>query len=428
MIISRIQVLNYGCLRYVDVPLGRFQALIGPNASGKSTLMDAIKFVSDVVRDGVDKACVTRTANFADLVWERPDEPERQRFEIALEFDLPDEVRDLLPSERGYCVFRYEMTVGIDAERDRVCLLEERGALQTASPRQSRQLAFFPSPDTPPQTIMQRRQGQRQGRRTVFSKSETGRSRFNEETVKATGSVNWNPGISLNTDRSMLSILPDYDDKYPASTRAMTYLRDKVVPLSLNSEMMRQASRPGAGAAFRPDGSNMPWVADDLLKRDPWRAKHWIGHIQCALDGFKSVRVVDRPDDRHKYLMLKYDTGLEVPSWKASDGTLRLLALTMLAYMPPAPGLYMIEEPENGIHPGAMEAVFQSLSWVYDAQVLVATHAPEFVAVADIKDLLCFGKTDAGVVDIMPGESHPYLREWQYETDLGTFFASGLLA
>ena len=426
MIINRIQVLNYGCLRYVDVPLGRFQVLIGPNASGKTTLMDAIKFVADVVRDGVDAAVQARTANFADLVWERPAGPERQRFEIALEFELPEEVRDLLPAEHNYSVFRYEMTVGIDAEKARVCLLEERGALQAATPRLTRQLSFFPSPDAPPPTIMQRRQGR--GRRTVFSKSETGRSRFNDETVKVTGSVNWNPGISLNADRSMLSILPDYDDKYPASTRAMTYLRDKIVPLSLNSAMMRQASRPGAGVAFRPDGSNIPWVADDLLKQDPRRAKHWIGHIQCTLDGFQSLKVIEREDDRHKYLMLKYDNGLEVPSWKASDGTLRLLALTMLAYIPQVSGLFVIEEPENGIHPGALEAVFQSLSSVYDAQVLLATHSPEFVTVADIKDLLCFGKTAAGIVDITPGETHPYLREWQYETDLGTFFASGILA
>lgn len=426
MIINRIQVLNYGCLRYVDVPLGRFQVLIGPNASGKSTLMDAIKFVSDVVRDGVDAAVQARTANFADLIWERPDEPERQRFEVALEFDLPDDVLALLPEEHGYRIFRYEMAVGIDREKGRVGLLEERGVLQAAAERQFRQLSFFPSPTAPPLTIMQRRQGQ--GRRTVFSKSETGRSRFNDETVQKTGSVNWSPGLNLNADRSALSILPDYDDKYPASTGVMTYLRDKVIPLSLNSERMRQASRPGMGIELRPDGSNIPWVADDLLKSAPQRAQHWVRHIKCALAGFKAVRVIDRPDDRHKYLMLKYDNDLEVPSWKASDGTLRLLALTMLAYMTPAPGLYMIEEPENGIHPGAMQAVFHSLSSVYDAQVLLATHSPEFVAVANIKNLLCFGKTAAGIVDITQGETHPYLRDWQCETDLGTFFASGILA
>lgn len=51
--IRRIQALNYRCLRYVDVSLDRFHVLIGPNASGKSTLFDAIAFVGDLVRDGL---------------------------------------------------------------------------------------------------------------------------------------------------------------------------------------------------------------------------------------------------------------------------------------------------------------------------------------------------------------------------------------
>ena len=88
----------------------------------------------------------------------------------------------------------------------------------------------------------------------------------------------------------------------------------------------------------------------------------------------------------------------------------------------------MVEEPENGIHPGALEELYNSLSCVYDAQVLLASHSPLFVTVADVDKLFCFGKTTEGLVDIVPGSSHPYLREWQHETDLGTFFALGLLA
>ena len=38
--IRRIQALNFRCLRYVDVELDRFHILVGPNASGKSTLFD----------------------------------------------------------------------------------------------------------------------------------------------------------------------------------------------------------------------------------------------------------------------------------------------------------------------------------------------------------------------------------------------------
>ena len=425
MIINRIQVLNYGCLRYVDVPMDRFHVLIGPNASGKSTLMDAIKFVSDVVRDGVSAACERRTANFADLVWGRPGEPEKQRFEIALEFDLPDEVIKLLPSERNYRIFRYELLVGVELETSRVSLLSERGALRSEMSQDLKQPLFFPEPDIPPHTLGG---GRPRGQRTIFSKGETGRSRFNDETVKESGSVNWNLGLNLSPDRSALSILPDHDDKYPASTRAMVFLRDKVTPLFLSSERMRQASPPGTGVDMRSDGSNLPWVADAMMTQVPDKAREWISHIQLALNGLEDVKIIDRPDDRHKYLMLEYSNRLEVPSWKVSDGTLRLLALTMLAYTPQSSGLYMIEEPENGIHPGALQDVFDSLSSVYDAQVLLASHSPEFVAIANVRQLLCFGKTETGVVDIVPGDSHPRLRDWQYETDLGTFFASGLLA
>ena len=425
MIISRVQVLNYGCLRYVDVLMSRFHVLIGPNATGKSTLMDAIKFVSDVVKDGVDAACVKRTSNFADLVWGRPVNPEDQRFEIALEFDLPDDVRELMPEQHPFNIFRYEIAVSPNLETGKVGISEEKGVLLLKSRSEVRQPSFFPSADFLPGTTMQK---PARGRRTVFRKSETGRSRFNEETVKESGSVNWNPGLNLSSDRSAMSILPDHDDKYPASTRAMVHLRDQVIALSLNSERMRQASRPGVGIELRPDGSNIPWVADVLLKQEPELADDWIGHIQYTLAGFQSVKVIDRPDDRHKYLMLKYDNGLEVPSWKASDGTLRFLALTLLAYMPQATGLYMIEEPENGIHPGALQSVFHSLSSVYDAQVLLATHSPEFVAIADVEHLLIFGKTVDGVVDIVSGPSHPRLKEWKNEIDLGTFFAMGILA
>ena len=284
---------------------------------------------------------------------------------------------------------------------------------------------MFPDPLSPMASIMQR---QAPGTRMVFSKSNTGRSRYHPETVNDPGTQGWRPAFSLSADRSAMSILPDNVADYPVTTRVSSYLRDSVMGLSLNSERMRKASRPGVGVDFLPDGSNIPWVVGRMKEHAPELAEDWIGHVQGALRGFDSVEVIDRPDDRHKYLMLKYSNGLAIPSWKASDGTLRLLALTVLAYMPQAHGLYMVEEPENGIHPGALQDVFDSLASVYDAQVLLATHSPEFVAIANVNHLLCFGKTEDGVVDIIPGSAHPRLLKWRNETDLGTFFASGVLA
>jgi predicted ATPase len=89
--------------------------------------------------------------------------------------------------------------------------------------------------------------------------------------------------------------------------------------------------------------------------------------------------------------------------------------------------VYLIEEPENGIHPRAVESVFQSLSSVYGAQILLATHSPVVLATAKPKDVLCFAKTAAGITDIVRGDEHPSLRNWQQETNLGELFAAGVL-
>lgn len=87
----------------------------------------------------------------------------------------------------------------------------------------------------------------------------------------------------------------------------------------------------------------------------------------------------------------------------------------------------MIEEPENGIHPSAVETVFQSLSSVYNAQVLVATHSPVILGVADVAKVLCFKKTPAGATDVLRGDQHPALKDWKGEVNLSVLFAGGVL-
>jgi predicted ATPase len=111
----------------------------------------------------------------------------------------------------------------------------------------------------------------------------------------------------------------------------------------------------------------------------------------------------------------------------ASDGTLRLLALTLPAYLQDFHGVYLIEEPENGIHPRAIETMFQSLSSVYGAQILMATHSPVILSIVDAERILCFAKTMEGATDIVRGNEHPALKEWRGETNLGVLFAGGVL-
>src|SRR4030043_247538 len=119
---------------------------------------------------------------------------------------------------------------------------------------------------------------------------------------------------------------------------------------------------------------------EEIIK-DPKNFNNWILHLQSALPDLESIETVEREDDKHCYLVLKYTGGLRVSSWMASDGTLRLLALTIPAYLKNLKGVYLIEEPENGIHPRAIESMLQSLSSVYDAQILLATHSPIILSI-----------------------------------------------
>ena len=140
---------------------------------------------------------------------------------------------------------------------------------------------------------------------------------------------------------------------------------------------------------------------------------------RSALPDLREVEIVERPEDRHRYLVVEYDSGLRAPSWVVSDGTLRLLALTLLAYSPAAGKILLIEEPENGIHPRAVETVYQALSAVYDAQVLCASHSPVVLGMAKPEVVLCFAKSADGATDVVRGTEHPRLRDWKGALDLG---------
>jgi len=198
--------------------------------------------------------------------------------------------------------------------------------------------------------------------------------------------------------------------------------------LALSGEDMRRPCPPGRTRGFLPDGSNLPLVVHQLETQHEERFQSWIRHVREALPDLDSITTRERDEDRHRYLVIKYVTGLEAPSWLVSDGTLRLLALTLLPYLPDLAGVYLIEEPENGIHPRAVETVYQSLSSVYGAQVLLASHSPVVLSMATLDQVLCFARTKEGETDIVPGKDHPRLREWKGSADLGTLLAAGVLA
>lgn len=417
--ISLVDALGFRALRNLEQPLDPFHVLVGPNASGKTTFLDVIAFLSRVVSDGLEAAVRERTSNPVDLVFGRAG----KGFQLAIELKIPDDLRAKLAISE-HDTIRYEVAIAVEPE---LSFEAEKVVLLTRDVPVHRQIEMFPEEPRPRSSLLT---PETRGVRATINKVHGGNDNFYSETHSEPGK-GWTVAYKLGVYKSALGNLPEDESKFPVSTWLKKTLSDGVQQLVLNSLAIRRASPPGQPRGFRPDGSNLPWVVADLeerASRGDSRLADWIAHVRTALPDLVGIRTVERPDDRHRYLMFRYESGVEVPSWMASDGTLRLLALTLPAYLPEFRGIYLIEEPENGIHPRAVETVFDSLSSVYDAQILVASHSPVMLSLARPKNVLCFAKTVDGAVAVVRGSEHPALREWRGETDLGTLFAAGVLS
>lgn len=423
--VTRIEALGYRSLRYVSRHLKPFHVLVGANASGKSTFLDVVAFLGDIVRVGVEIALQGdthlgiphRAPDAKHLTWMRRGE----RIEIAVEVGIPPDRRRGLQGNSSSEVCRYEVALDV---RGPLRLVAEALWLKPAGQRVgSQQVSLFPDPDEPPETIVrQPKTTAPRGWKKVVSRSdEPERVMFHSETS------GWKTPHRLGTDKAALASLPEDEDRFPVATWFREMLQRGVQRLTLSSEDMRRPSPPSRSREYLPDGSNLPHVIHTLETEQPPRFEQWVRHVREALPDVDTITTREREEDRHRYLILRYRNGLEAPSWLVSDGTLRLLALTLLAYQPNLSGLYLIEEPENGIHPLAVEAVFQSLSSAYGAQVLLASHSPVIVSMAELDQVLCFANSPEKGTAVVPGDKHPRLSNWKGEVDHGTLLASGIL-
>jgi len=419
-VIARIEALNYRCLHYVCQEMDPFLVLVGPNASGKSTFLDTMGLLRDLLRDGLASAVQNRSPDIRALTWKGI----ADRFELAIELVIPPDRRERLP-KANYERARYEVAIGINPSRE-LAILGENLWLRPHTDKRNesaQQQVLFPDLKALPEAlvIQEGRHTPEGWKKVLTKKSESGNDYFLSETT------HWNNPFRLGPQKLALANLPEDEERFPVATWVKRMLMEGTQRLVLNSEAMRKPAPPGSPTDFQPDGSNLPWVIEALQGRAPESFRRWVEHLQTALTDLETVVTIERPEDRHRYLQIVYRNGCRLPSWVVSDGTLRLLALTLIAYLEGPPRIYLIEEPENGIHPLAVETLFQSLSSAYSVQILCASHSPVILSRAKPEQLLCFAKNEEGSTDIIRGSEHPILRDWQEGIDLGTLFASGVL-
>ena len=431
--ITLIEARNFRMLRYIRQPLDAFHVLVGPNASGKTTFLDVISFLGDIVSTDIDTAIRKRSPNYYDLTFNG----EGGAIELAVEALIPTEIRAALWNPAADTI-RYEVRVAFDPKRQEHQLVTERIYLFAAA-EASVLDAEAPSTELPlPETIIRRvfgdtrRKLDENSHRPTLWRYSVGGVGLQSEMPFAKESGADKRLLSLNFQdkkRSLVHTLAAlyHRSEVPATFWLIDLLTRNIRPLSIEGHRLRNPSAPGQGVAFLPDGSNLPWVIAALRQEDERRFQYWLDHLRTALPDIADIRTVERPEDRFRYLVIQYANGAAVPSWLVSDGTLRLLALTLTAYVRGFTGIYLLEDPENGIHPLALETVYHSLSSVYDAQLLLATHSPVVLGLVKTREILCFTKTAENTAAIVRGDQHPALQDWKGSISLSTLFASGVL-
>jgi energy-coupling factor transporter ATP-binding protein EcfA2 len=446
--ITRLEATRYRCFERLGVDVGAFQVLVGANGSGKSTLLDLPVLLGDLLRSSnISLPFMERRAHLparASRLNELVFAERGSDFSFAIEAKLPEAVQTKvlegmfarLKSEKSKLAFhedkkrwpthiRYELGLRIFNERELHVINEY--------------LFLFPEHQTPNRT--------QAGFHGVSAKNNKHwRSIFSREFGHE---VEFTPEVSVGGSRASIKsglsplllamprVMFESEAEYPAARWLHNLLMTNAVFLEPHWTEMRKASPPGQAKNITSDGRNIPWLALDLKREgalkdsgSDYRSEayvDWIAHVKTALPQVTDIEVREREDDHHAYFVLTYRGDFKVHSSGLSDGTLRILTLTLMAYVYKQPAILVTEEPENGIHPQAITAVMQSLSSLYGSQVFVSSHSPLVLANTEAKNLLCAQLSSDGGVEIISGDKHPHLMEWKGAISLGTLFAAGVL-
>jgi len=426
--ITRIDAINYRCFEKMSVPFRDFCIIAGANGSGKTTLLDIPVLLGDLLR-GRHVATA-----FMDRLWGRGARASSLNeltyrgqggsFALGVEARLPDALVAALVDASSPATqqdptrwpdrIRYEIQLAIEEEHQLVVRNEF--------------LFVFPHSAIygKESTLMEEDWGEQEERRFILKREspskEVSKVFFRSEKKDAKEQES-------HIDQTVAAF-PRLQYESKADFQAGRWLLDRllggVVFFDPEWRELRKASPPGLPKELMATGENLPWLALQLQKQDPQRFADWIDHIKTALPQISSISAREREEDHHAYFRVEYEGGFAVTSSGLSEGTSRILALTLLAYLEDIPRLLVIEEPENSIHPQAIEVIMQSLRSLYDQQVWVSTHSPIVLSGAQVDELRIMRLDRAGAATVTCGREHPRLARWKGAIDLGSLFATGV--
>jgi len=380
MAIKRIRVSNFKSFKELDLELGKFNVVVGANASGKSNFISIFGFIRDIANEGLDNAVSLQGSEYltnigisqpqtlslkitlgsqgfglrvADSVFASVDEAD---YEFSLRFESKPAkfkiVKDLLKLKVSYTNFAKA----------------KNGKLQNVKVVGAGSITIRNEKGTPKFRVNRPRDLKTRTAKDLFPP-------FMREKLKPTALLLQTPFFffpPLETTLSNMSIY-DFDPK----------LSKKAVPVAGKSEL-------------EEDGSNLSLVLKSIVGNEEKKRK--FSNLIRDLLPFVDDLDTDKFADKSLLFKLRenYFKNTYFPASFISDGTVNISALLVALYFEDKP-IGIIEEPERNIHPHLISKVMDMMK---DAskkkQIIVTTHSPEIVKHADLADILLVSRDKNG--------------------------------
>ena len=375
-------ILSYGPNNQ-PFPLEPLNVLIGPNASGKSNLIEALCLLRVTPRDLQEP--IREGGGAREWLWKGADRnptatieatveysmgttPLRYRLsftETGLRFDLRDEAIDyqtLTTHPAGQADFYYRFQEG------RPVLKEKGSTLPRHLKREDLRLD---------QSILSQRRDPDSYPELTYLAAQFGRMQFYRE---------WDIGY-LSPVR-----LPQRADSY-------------------HGELLENASNLGL---ILSDLLNRPDIKEQLLER-----------MRDFYPTFRDVNIVVSSGAVQIFF---HEKGLRhaVPATRLSHGSLRYLFLLSALYHPDPPPVICIEEPELGLHPDIVPEVAKLLVEASSrSQIFVTTHSDVLVdALTDIPEAVVVCEKEDGATQLQRLDPDR-LAHWLEKYRLGELWSRG---
>lgn len=323
MKLLRLTVQRYRSLLDQSIDLnGDLNLFIGANASGKSYILDTLRFLHEGVRAGDFRVPVNSRGGIVHLPWKG--DP-AQQIELAL-----------LLKDGGK---QYEWSIRLIKEDGPDFHVVER--------------VEESSPGSPPIIVLEAENGAgwwwsgEEGRKVDLKQSPT-------TCALAAASA---------------------DASFPA--RGIAECVERWGFFDPSPFLLRRDWAGLDSAKFDPYGRNLAETLYRIERSSPDVFERIVKATRSVV-GLPSKIETRESEDR--FFFVQHEPGLQYPVHQMgiSSGTLRMLALMTALYKEPEPNLIGIEEPENYVHPTAIESFVEPLQDARErgVQFMVTTHSP----------------------------------------------------